>query len=202
VRVDGVRWRQAPGLVDLPATARNWQLVDTGEAPASVVFGDGTEGSRLPTGTENVVAAYRWGLGRGGNLPTGRLTLPTTRPQGVMTVTNPLPSSGGADAEGRDDIRRRVPQSVTALDRVVSVPDYADFALTFPGIAKAVAARLTDGRRELVHVTVAAQNDALDGSDVRALRPGCGTIRTSRCSWPGGRCGRWCLATSGAPDGV
>jgi hypothetical protein len=35
------------------------------------------------------------------------------------------------------------------------VQDYADFARTFGGIGKATAALLSDGHRELVHVTVA-----------------------------------------------
>jgi baseplate J-like protein len=172
VQVDGVRWSLADTLVDQPGTARRWQLADDGGGTASVLFGDGVEGARLPTGQENVVAVYRFGLGAAGNLDAGRLDQPTTRPQGVQTVTNPLPATGGADADGVDAIRRRVPQSVLALDRVVSVDDYAGFAAAFPGIAKAVAARVTDGQREVVHVTVAAEGDApLDpGSDLfRAL---------------------------------
>jgi hypothetical protein len=41
----------------------------------------------------------------------------------------------------------------------VSVRDYADFARTFPGIGKAYSARLSDGRRQLVHVTIAGAGD-------------------------------------------
>jgi hypothetical protein len=37
--------------------------------------------------------------------------------------------------------------------------DYADFARTFAGIGKAAAARLSDGRRQLVHVTIAGKDD-------------------------------------------
>ena len=168
VQVDGVRWALANTLVDQPGTARRWQLDDDGGGTAALLFGDGVEGARLPTGRENVVAFYRFGLGAAGNLEARRLDQPTTRPQGVQTVTNPLPATGGADADAAEAIRRRVPQSVLALDRVVSVEDYAGFAVTFPGIAKAVAAGVPDGLREIVHVTVAAEGDApLDpGSDL------------------------------------
>jgi hypothetical protein len=48
---------------------------------------------------------------------------------------------------------------LTALDRLVSVSDYAAFATTFAGIAKAAAVRLSDGRRQVVHVTVAGVDD-------------------------------------------
>jgi hypothetical protein len=46
-----------------------------------------------------------------------------------------------------------------ALDRVVSVRDYADFTRTFAGIGKAQARKLSDGRRELVHLTIAGADD-------------------------------------------
>jgi hypothetical protein len=60
-----------------------------------------------------------------------------------------------------------------ALERIVSVRDHADFARTFAGIAKADARLLTDGARRLVHLTVAAEDDApLDSTSdlVIALR--------------------------------
>jgi hypothetical protein len=49
---------------------------------------------------------------------------------------------------------------VTALDRVVSVPDYADFALGFAAIGKAAVALLPGARTALVHLTVAGIADA------------------------------------------
>jgi hypothetical protein len=66
---------------------------------------------------------------------------------------------------------------VLALDRLVSVQDYADFTRTFAGIGKASAIKLSDGAREVVHVTIAGANDIpIDPVDdlyknlVRALR--------------------------------
>ena len=41
----------------------------------------------------------------------------------------------------------------------MSVQDYADFARTFAGIGKARAEELSDGRRQLVHVTIAGADD-------------------------------------------
>jgi len=77
----------------------------------------------------------------------------------VKEVVNPLPATGGADREERDQARQNAPLAVMALDRLVSVQDYADFARTFAGVGKASAARLSDGRRELVHVTIAGADD-------------------------------------------
>jgi hypothetical protein len=49
---------------------------------------------------------------------------------------------------------------VTALDRLVSVRDYEDFAKSFAGIGKASATELPGGRRTAICVTVAAVGDA------------------------------------------
>ena len=39
-----------------------------------VMFGDGMRGARLPSGVNNVRAAYRKGLGTDGNVGAGKLT--------------------------------------------------------------------------------------------------------------------------------
>ena len=124
-----------------------------------MAFGDGRHGARLPTGVENVTAEYRQGIGKDGNVAAKQISQLATQPLGVKGVVNPLPATGGADRDGRDAIRRNAPIAVTALDRLVSDRDYADFARTFAGIAKASARRLSDGRRELVHVTIAGADD-------------------------------------------
>ncbi|NHB84420.1 hypothetical protein G7085_06880 [Tessaracoccus sp. HDW20] len=116
-------------------------------------------GARLPSGVDNVRAIYRQGLGRAGNVRAGQLSQLGSRPLGVKDVVNPVRAGGGADAEGRDLIRGNVPTAVLALDRLVSTRDHADFARTFAGVAKAAAARLTDGRRTVVHVTIAGVDD-------------------------------------------
>jgi hypothetical protein len=155
VWVDGVRWHEVDTPVGLGPTDRAWVASTADDDTTTVTFGNGVEGARLPSGQENVTAVYRFGIGSVGNVGAGRLTLLATRPTGVKEVTNPQAASGGADREGRDQARRNIPLAVTALDRVVSVQDYADFARTFAGIGKALAARLGDR----VHVTIAGDDD-------------------------------------------
>jgi len=128
-----------------------------------VIYGDGEHGARLSTGAENIKAVYRQGLGKGGNVKAEQIKLPLTKPLGVKSVINPMPASGGVDKETRDQARLNAPIAVLALDRLVSVQDYADFARTFAGIAKASALRLSDGVREVVHLTIAgAGNISID----------------------------------------
>jgi hypothetical protein len=159
VRVDGVRWHEAPGIGALGPRDREYLTETADDGSVSVVFGDGRRGERLPTGIENVAAVYRSGIGEAANLDAGRITQLASKPLGVKDVTNPLPAAGGADPDPRDAARRLAPLSVTALDRLVSVRDYEDFTRLFAGIGKASAVQLSDGRRQLVHVTIAGVDD-------------------------------------------
>jgi predicted phage baseplate assembly protein len=159
VYVNDVEWHAADTLAGLAPTDHNFTTRTSDEGKPTVIFGNGQQGSRLPTGMANVHAVYRNGIGKGGNVQAGQINLLTTRPLGVTAVVNPLRASGGADKESRDQARQNAPLAVMALDRLVSVQDYADFARIFGGIGKAAAVRLSDGRRELVHVTIAGADD-------------------------------------------
>jgi predicted phage baseplate assembly protein len=159
VRVNDVAWQEVDSLADLAPSARNFTTSTDDDGRTTVIFGNGQEGSRLPTGQENIRAVYRNGIGKPGNVKPKQISLLMSRPLGVKDVINPLRASGGADKESRDQARRNAPLAVMALDRLVSTRDYADFARTFAGIGKASAARLADGRRQLVHVTIAGADD-------------------------------------------
>jgi predicted phage baseplate assembly protein len=159
VRINGVQWHETDSLAGLLPTDRMFITKTDHDGKTTVFFGNGERGARLPSGQENVKAVYRNGIGESGNVKVDQITLLATRPLGVKAVTNPLRASGGADKESRDQARQNVPLAVAALDRLVSTQDYADFARTFAGIGKASAARLSDGRRQLVHVTIAGAND-------------------------------------------
>jgi predicted phage baseplate assembly protein len=159
VFVNDVRWHETDSLVGLSPTDRNFITKTDDEGKTTLVFGNGREAARLPSGLENIKAEYRNGLGKPGNVKAGQITLLVTRPLGVKEVINPLRASGGADKEDRNQARKSAPPSTKALDRLVSVQDYEDFSRTYAGIAKARAAELTDGRRQIVHVTIAGTDD-------------------------------------------
>jgi predicted phage baseplate assembly protein len=159
VRVNDVEWHEADSLTRLGPNDRLFVTETDDEAKTAVIFGDGKYGARPATGIENITAVYRSGIGKGGNVNAGQITLPITKPLGVKEVVNPLRASGGADKESRDMARRNAPLAVMALDRLVSISDYADFARTFAGIAKASAQQLTDGLHQFVHLTIAGVDD-------------------------------------------
>ncbi|MFE1770462.1 putative baseplate assembly protein [Streptomyces sp. NPDC059008] len=181
VRVDGLLWHPVDSLagrgprerVYVVGTSAGGGAERNGAGRTTVTFGDGVHGARLPTGHDNVRARYRFGTGRAANVAANRITQAVTRPLGVTGVTNPQPASGGADADGPGLTRRTVPLSVSALDRLVSLADYEDFARSRAGIGRASARELFDGRRKVLHVTVAGVDDipiAPDAEVLRALR--------------------------------
>lgn len=156
LRVNDLQWHETRNLAFVGANDRHFVTATDDGGRTTVQFGDGVHGARLPSGVENVVATYRNGIGTPGNVRAQQVCLLATRPLGVKEVINPLRASGGADAETRDQARRNVPLAVLALDRLVSVPDYADFARTFGGVGKAAAVKLGN----VVQVTIAGAADA------------------------------------------
>ena len=158
--VDDVEWHESASLAFLGPRSRGFATLTDDDGNTTLTFGNGEHGARLPTGAQNVRAVYRSGIGGGGNVKAGQITVLQSRPPGVTEVVNPLRASGGADRESRDLARENAPLAVTALDRLVSVQDYQDFARTFAGIAKALARRTSDGRREVVYLTIAGVADA------------------------------------------
>jgi uncharacterized phage protein gp47/JayE len=160
VRVNQVQWHEAQGLSYLGVADRGYLSATDHAGTTAITFGNGVHGQRLPTGVENVTAAYRSGIGSPGNVAPGQISQLATRPLGVSAVSNPLESSGGTDPETREAARANAPLAVSALDRLVSVSDYADFARTFAGVGKASSAWLNVGGRGRVQVTVAGAQDA------------------------------------------
>ena len=152
--VDGVEWHQTASLAELGPADRGYTTRTADDGTVTVIGGDGVHGARFPTGRENISAAYRLGVGAAGNVDAGKISQLATRPLGVRDVVNPQPATGGADPDQAEFARPRIPLGTFALDRVVSLADYADFARSRPGIGKAIARRLAGPQRPLIHVTV------------------------------------------------
>lgn len=161
VRVNGVEWVGEPSLYGLDGRSQDYitRIGDGGKT--TLTFGDGHSGARLPTGTENIQATYRSGIGLDGEVDAGSLTLLQTRPLGVWEVTNPVPASGAAAPETRDSARTKAPLRVLTMDRIVSLLDFEDFARSFSGIGKAKVVVLWNGENSLVHITIATASGKL-----------------------------------------
>lgn len=154
VRVDDVRWTEVPTTATAGATDRVYETRDDPDGGISVVFGDGVHGARPSSGSTNVRARHRKGVGAAGNVRKDQLGIALDRPLGLRGVTNPAPAVGGVDPETEADARRAIPIPVRTLGRTVSLLDYADFSLAFAGIGKARADVLPANGGPLIVVTV------------------------------------------------
>jgi uncharacterized phage protein gp47/JayE len=160
VRIGGVLWHEVDTLFGRANDERVYTTSVDDENAMTARFGNGVEGARLPTGRNNVVAAYRQGLGRDGNVRAGTLTSLLDRPVGLKSVTNPTEARGGADPESLDEARTNAPNTVRTFGRIVSLRDFEDAAREFAGVAKARAAPVWDGLEQMVRLTVAGDEGA------------------------------------------
>ena len=154
VRVDGVRWAEQASAYTAGPEDRVHTTRDEPDGTVSVVFGDGARGARPPSGSHNLRATYRKGLGAGGNVGADTLSQAVDRPLGLKGVTNPAAAGGGVDPEPETHARASIPLPVRTLGRAVSLLDYADFARAYTGIgqASAVVLPLRAGRTVVVSV--------------------------------------------------
>lgn len=165
VRVDGLLWHEVPTLYGHGPEERIYITRTDDDGKTFLQFGDGQTGARLPSGQENVSAAYRKGTGLPGLLKANQLSQLMTRPLGLKGVTNPMASAGAADPELRDQARRNATLTLLTLERIVSLSDYEDFARAFAGISKALATWTWNGETRGVFVTVAGPDGAAVADD-------------------------------------
>ncbi|HEX2039848.1 MAG TPA: baseplate J/gp47 family protein [Acidimicrobiales bacterium] len=136
VWVDGVAWTEVPTFFGQPPAARVFVTREDEQQRTHVVFGDGVNGARIPTGTGNVVAAYR--VGSGAEAPAaGALTVVMTPQPKLKGFRNPVAVGGGGDPDPPERIARNAPRSVLTFGRAVSSDDYAVVAAEAPGVARA-----------------------------------------------------------------
>lgn len=131
------RWRAIDDLWAAPAegaapaeAARVFQLdAEAGE----LGFGDGAHGARPPLGAR-LSADYDVSAGREGNLNAGAINGGPLLAPG-FTVSNPVPTWGGADAEGVAEGEKQVARFLQHRERCVSAADFEAIAWRTPGLA-------------------------------------------------------------------
>lgn len=159
ISVNGVRWTEVPTFYGQDADAQVFVTREDEQGKTHVMFGDGINGARLPSGAGNVVATYRQGAGA--ETPNaGTLTVVLQPRPGLKSIRNPIAVSGGADADPPDKIRRLAPRSVLTFGRAVSLDDYETIAAGTPGVARAKAGYTFDALTQRSGVAVWVGDDS------------------------------------------
>lgn len=123
------RW--APGA--RPSGAANAHVFTVDAAAGLIQFGDGMRGARPPAGAP-VVVSYEHGGGRQGNVGIGAIDQMDQAPP-FVTVTNPVPTWGGADAQTVEEAEQGASLYLRHQDRLVTEQDFHDLVLATPGVA-------------------------------------------------------------------
>ncbi|WP_295386955.1 baseplate J/gp47 family protein [uncultured Thiodictyon sp.] len=138
IYVDGLAWTEVPSFYAQPPDARVFVTREDAQARTHVLFGDGVNGARLPTGHDNLSADYRYGSGAAAPA-AGTLTVVARPPPGLARLRQPTAAGGGADPDTPDRIRRYAPRSVLTFGRAIAGDDYEAIAAQAPGVARVKA---------------------------------------------------------------
>jgi len=131
-------WTYHQRIIDAFSSEAAYTLSVDANGVVTVVFGDDLTG-RIPAPGAVITADYMVGGGAIGNVAPNSLTQLQSALSQVSAVNNAAGASGGADAETLDHIRIHAPLSITAINRAVTLDDYAALVLNNPSIAKASA---------------------------------------------------------------
>lgn len=159
VYVDGIKWKEVPTLYRQPHNAQVYVVERAPDQSATIRFGDGLNGSRLPSGSGNVVATYRYGSGAAGP-PAGRLTTVLSRQPNLAAIHNPVPVSGGKDPQSPANVKTDAPASVFAFGRAISAVDYEVVAAQAAGVSRVKAYWTFDAVAQRTLVKIYVNDDA------------------------------------------
>jgi hypothetical protein len=158
VSVNNVLWREVQSFYDQARNAQVFVLHEDDSGKTHVTFGDGLNGAQLPTGTNNIVATYRYGAGAAAPAAETLTVIQSPQP-GLKALRNPLQPTGGADADDPTRLKTLAPRSMLAFGRAVSKDDYVALALT-AGADQASAAYAFDPISQRPKVTLWVAGDA------------------------------------------
>src|SRR5271166_953677 len=122
--------RQPPGVQ--PPPPRPAKVFTLDQEAGQITFGDGLLGARPPLGAI-LRADYDYGAGRDGDVGEGAINNGPSLPAG-LTVTNPVRTWGGADAESVADGEKQIARFLGHRDRLVTAADFATITARTPGV--------------------------------------------------------------------
>ena len=171
VRVNDIEWREQDTLAFAGPRDRVFVTAADDDDVMTVTFGNGARGARVPTGTANVKATHRYGIGASGNVAARKIS--RTRHSAARRAI------GGQSAPGK---RRRGSRQRgrSAAEHAGSpwLPSTAPCRLrTMRGSApgpcggsvRPVRRGFPDGRRQLADVTIAGARNIPDRRQFRSL---------------------------------
>jgi hypothetical protein len=153
-------WTPAAGtLLEGDAFATSFAVETDEGGRATIRFGDDVNGM-APPDESFVLATYRIGLGRAGNLGAEAIShvIPAPGSGGLLaieSIRNPIPAWGGTNPEPIAEVKRLAPDAFRAvIKRAVTEEDYAKVTQFHRAVQRAVATFRWTGSWHTVFLTV------------------------------------------------
>ncbi len=157
-----LEWSVRPDLLDSGADDVDYFVEMDDDGRAHLHFGDGELGRALTPGAA-FRAVYRVGNGQVGNVGREAIShvVLTEKLSGAsITIRNPLPASGGTDAEPVSQVKMFAPSAFrNELQRAITADDYAQLAQRDPRVQRAAATLRWTGSWYEVLLAVDSKNE-------------------------------------------
>jgi Baseplate J-like protein len=140
------RWVPWTQVDDFRAAGPDDRVFTVDREAGLIRFGTVHHGRAPQIGERIRARGYRYGAGAAGNVGAGAIGRVEVA---KVTVTNPLPATGGASAQTLADAADQIPTELARRDRAVTVTDFRELAEATPGagVVRAETLRLFDPHR-------------------------------------------------------
>ena len=139
-------WSYVDSLLEYGPTDSVFTTIRNSDGTLTIVFGNGAEGA-IPLQGQLISALYKTSVGVAGNIVSNSLTEVTFIPGNTnllsvnyLSVSNPSPAIGGADAISNTDLRTQIKNAIVTRGRAVTLADYGYLATQVSQVGKASAA--------------------------------------------------------------
>ncbi len=147
------RWEAVSDLLESDAFDRHFVVEVEEDGTVRLRFGDDILGQGPDEGT-GFKAVYCVGNGRSGNVGADTILHIVSSDSGITAVRNPMPATGGTNAESIDEVKLYAPQAFRTQKRAVTAEDYTAVTMLHPDVQKAVATLRWTGSWHAMFITV------------------------------------------------
>lgn len=170
VSVDSEEWERVNNLFGQISSSKVYRVVFDERNRASIKFGDGIYGKRLPADAQVVIDVYSGGGPAGNSVAAGAITSfisSFTNSSNIDSVTNVLSPSGGDAQDSLAEITEQLPGQLRQIAGLVNPEDIAQVIkanLTFVADANAQRGHTVINNVYVPTVTISAypNNDAVE----------------------------------------
>lgn len=155
VLINSVPFTLVESFVNSLPTENHFTMTNDSDGRTVLRFGNNIFGKKLSP-SDSLQVNYRVGGGTVGNIAASSLTTLVDSDTSIVSVTNTLPFSGGADELTTDRLKQLIPAQLRTLDRAVALQDYSDIVLAaFPEVSKAMAEQNTEDAQIDINLYIA-----------------------------------------------